>query len=573
MKTNRLLIVLAGLILVWSCKDGFIDEITKVSPGADVTAPVVTVAYPQEGTEIKVAAVLTSVNIRFEVSDDIEIKSIVVKVDGADIATFTEFLDYRRAVKEVLHSGLATGDHVLSIVATDIENKVTTQNINFAKVPPYVPIFEGETFYMPFDGIYTELITITDATQVGTPAFAGEGKKGGNAYKGATDAYLSYPTAGLVGTEFSASFWMKVNGTPDRAGVLVAGPPGINTRTHGFRLFRENAGGKQRFKLNVGNGTTDFWFDGGAAADVVPNTGEWVHFAMSISATNAALYINGQVASQGALTGGVNWAGCDIFSIMSGSPRFTEWGHNSDLSYMDELRFFDEALTQNDVLDIIGSDYSPKYDGEVFYMPFDADFGDLVGGAVATVVGAPTLQTGQAGKAYVGATDAYLTYPTTNLIKTNEFSAAFWLKLDATPDRAGILVMGPPGDNIRTQGFRFFRENAGGEQRFKLNAGNGTADSWFDGGDAADIDPTGNPWVHIAFTISGTKCVVYLNGEIASSGSFTGIDWTGCNLLSIMSGDPRFMEWGHHSDESYMDELRIFDKELSQTEVQDIMND
>jgi hypothetical protein len=61
----------------------------------------------------------------------------------------------------------------------------------------------------------------------------------------------------LVGNEFSASFWMKVNSTPDRAGVLVAGPPGINTRTQGFRFFRENAGGKQRFKLNVGNGTSD----------------------------------------------------------------------------------------------------------------------------------------------------------------------------------------------------------------------------------------------------------------------------------------------------------------------------
>jgi hypothetical protein len=53
------------------------------------------------------------------------------------------------------------GAHVLSIVATDIENKVTTQNINFEKTPPYFPIFAGETFYMPFDGIYTELITIT----------------------------------------------------------------------------------------------------------------------------------------------------------------------------------------------------------------------------------------------------------------------------------------------------------------------------------------------------------------------------------------------------------------------------
>jgi hypothetical protein len=34
---------------------------------------------------------------------------------------------------------------------------------------------------------------------------------------------------------------------------------------------------------------------------------------------------------------------------MSGVPRFSEWGHRSDLSYMDELRLFDKALTQEEI--------------------------------------------------------------------------------------------------------------------------------------------------------------------------------------------------------------------------------
>lgn len=564
---KNILAALSLLVIVGACNEG-IDPITKVAPGADETAPVVSVTYPAEGTEIKVAEVLTSINIKFEVTDDIEIKNIVVKMDGADVASFTEFLDYRRAVKDILYEGLATGEHVLTIVATDIENKVTTQNINFEKTPPYTPIFDGEIFYMPFDGIYTELITISPATQVGSPAFAGEGKKGGNAYKGATGAYLSYPTAGLVGTEFSASFWMKVNATPDRAGVLVAGPPGINTRTQGFRFFRENAGGKQRFKLNVGNGTTDFWFDGGANADVVPNTGEWVHLAFSISATNAAVYINGQVASQGPLTGGVNWAGCDVFSIMSGDPRFTEWGHNSDLSYMDELRFFNKALTQSDVLAIIGSDYSPKYEGEVFYMPFDADYGDLVGGANATVVGTPSLQTGKAGKAYAGATDSYLTYPIADLGLEDEFSISFWYKANTTPDRAGILTVGPPGINTRTSGFRLFREN--GANVVKSNLGIGTGDSWNDGGAISATD-----WVFVTMVAGGGSHGIYVNGTLLRAEStFTGnISWADCEFISIGSGAPRFTEWGHLSDNSLIDEIRIFNRKLSQSEIEEMMND
>jgi len=585
MKNFRINLLGIGLLL-FACDGEYIDSIKKVSPGADETAPVITVTYPVEGTEIKVVELLTDVNIKFEVTDDIEIKSVDVKMDGNDVAEFTEFTDYRHAIKDVLYEGLNTGLHVLTITATDSENKVTTVDINFEKAPPYAPIFDGEIFYMPFDGIYTELVSITNPTAVGNPDFAGQGKRGGNAYKGATDSYLTFPTTGMLGTEFSASFWMKVNSTPDRAGVLVIGPPDVanptaqNNRNAGFRLFRENAGGKQRFKLNVGTGSSDSWFDGGAAADVVPNTGEWTNIAFTISATNAVVYINGQVVSQGNLTGGVSWAGCDILSIMSGAPRFTGWDHKSDLSYMDELRLFDKALSQEEVLEIIDNEYVPKFDGEEFYMPFNTGFGDLVSGNNATEVGTPGFA-GEAyagADAYAGAADSYLTFSTDGLT-SNEFSAAFWMKVNATPDRAGILVMGPPDPNLpatpnnRKNGFRFFRENAGGKQRFKLNVGNGTADSWFDGGAAADVDPALNEWVHLAFTISDSQCVVYINGDVVSQGAFTGVDWTGCDILSIMSGDPRFTEWGHHSDESYMDELRLFSKALTQEEVQNVMND
>jgi len=343
----------------FGCTESYIDEIVRVEPGPDVSAPEVNVIYPLEGTLIRVVEDVTPINISFEVVDDIEIESIQVNLDGTQIASFEEFLDFRRFVKVQTHPNLANGMHVLTITGKDISGKTTIKTVNFEKVEPYTPVYDGEVFYLPFDGDYTELVTITNPTVNGNPGFAGGVI--GMAYSGANNANIAFPTTNLQNPEFSAVFWYKVNGAPDRAGIMVMGPPdtnnptNMNNRTGGFRLFRENAGGKQRVKLNVGNGNADNWFDGGPAADIDPASGEWAHVAFTISGTQCAVYINGQVASQGNFSG-VSWAGSNILSIASGAPRFTEWGHLSDTSLFDELRIFDKALTQSEIQTIIDAE-------------------------------------------------------------------------------------------------------------------------------------------------------------------------------------------------------------------------
>ncbi|MCB0570159.1 MAG: hypothetical protein KDC66_10365, partial [Phaeodactylibacter sp.] len=559
-----LFLLMAGLTL--ACNRDGIDSISYVDPGPDQDSPVVDISFPLEGSVIQVLEAVTSVNIKFEATDDIELAEVAIDYDGTQIAKYTDFLDYRRYVGNYTYDQVSDGAHTITVTAKDKNGKTGSATVNFTKEPAYTPLYAGEVLYMPFDGDFIDLVGIRQPTVVGTPGFAGESVVGLDAYKGAADAYLTLPTDGLLGNEISAVFWMKVNATPDRAGVLVIGPPDAanptapNNRVSGFRFFRENAGGEQRFKLNVGNGTADSWFDGGDNADVIPDTDEWHHFAFSITAGHAAVYIDGQVVSEGAITG-IDWTGCDILSIMSGAPRFTGWSHFSDRSYMDELRIFNRGLSQSEIQGIIatesgGGGYTPKYDGETFYMGFDGGaFKDLVSGQMLTAVGAPGFagEGKVGGNAYAGAADSYLTFPIDGL-KGNEFSAAFWMKINATPDRAGILVIGPPdpanpgAENVRTSGFRFFRENAGGLQRFKLNAGDGTADTWFDGGSNADVQGDTGEWTHFAFTISGTECVVYINGVVASQNAFNGISWDDCDSISIMSGAPHFTGWSHFSD-------------------------
>ncbi|MFB9055833.1 LamG domain-containing protein [Mariniflexile ostreae] len=575
-------IVLLSLLLVFSCNEG-IDSITAVDAGADTGAPVVTIKAPLEGAKFKVNDPVIDVDLEFEVTDDIEVGSISVFLDGTQIAMMSDFIDYRRVLKTLSANNITTGIHELKVTATDLDGKSTTSTVSFEKEPPYVPLFANEMLYMAFDGDYTELISVTKATKVGAPSFAGEAVVGSNAYAGATDSYVTLPTSALqLGAELSASFWFKVNKTPDRAGILVispqddTNPEAQNNRTRGIRFFRENADGKQRFKLNIGDGIADTWVDGGAAADVIPGSG-WVHLAFTISATSAKVYIGGEMVKESAITG-VDWTGCNLLSIMSGAPRFTEWGHKADLSFMDDLRLFNKTLTQAEIQNVIEvtNPYIPA-DRETLYMAFDGNYTNKVNGAEATVMGTPTFDdAGKKGNAYLGATDSYLTVPSTGL-QGESFSATMWYKVNPTPDRAGILVMGPEdtvnpaAQNNRKSGFRFFRENAGGKQRFKLNVGNGTEDVWVDGGIAADVDPDAGAWVHLAFTISPTKALVYINGVAVGESSITGVDWTGCDLLSIMSGAPRFTEWGHKFDASFLDELHVYKKALSPAEVMESM--
>jgi len=223
--------------------------------------------------------------------------------------------------------------------------------------------------------------------------------------------------------------------------------------------------------------------------------------------------------------------------------------------------------------------YTAKYEGEIFYMPFDNEYLELLTLTSATRVGNPgfTADAKVGTGAYAGAGGAYLTFPAAGLTN-EEFTAVMWYKLNAEPNRAGILVMGPEGEDAPpatlNNGFKFFREAADTSQRFKLNAGTGDGNSWFDGGEAADLDPeTATDWQHLAFTISGTENKVYINGTIVREGEFAGPSWEGVEIMSIMSGAPNFTHWNHNSDISQLDELRIFDRALTQEEIQQIIDD
>lgn len=563
---KNIFFVAAAALLAVSCEQG-IDPITAVAPGSDASSPVVTVKLPTENYEIKTGELVSPIKIDFEVTDDIELGNVAVKFDGVDIKTYSsaDYKDYRRLIDTLVYDKVTMGNHTISFVAADLAGKTTTKTIAISKVPPYSPKYDGEVFYMPFEGDYMEMISFKAATVTGTPGFADDGLQNTKAYKGAADSYLTYPISSFKNNEFTVGLWVKLNVSPDRAGIITVGATPDN-RNNGFRLFREGSATEQRIKLNVGIGTGEVWNDG----DVVnPKTGDWVHVAIAVTATENTIYINGTPVRTSVMASPINWDGCSNMEIGSGGPTFSYWNHKSDLSKYDEMRIFNRALTAGEIQNLINDDspYVPKYAGEILYMPFEESTSDKISMISAGIVGTPTYGTGKKGKAYAGATDSYLTFPTAGL-KGDEYSAAFWMNINANPTRAGILTVGDASKTeSRNEGFRLFREGSATEQRIKVNVGTGAGESWNDGG---ILDPATAGWVHVAITISQSKNTIYFNGEEIRSADMTGFSWAGCETLVIGSGEPTFSYWDHFSDLSLIDELRMFNKALSTAEVKAI---
>ena len=566
-----------GLFLLFlgltSCEYDGIDPLTQVDAGPDAGAPEINIQSPTEGATIQVPEPVASINIRFEVIDDIEVDHIEVLVNGNQIATFDDFLDYRIVKKEVAFDEVTNGEHTLTINATDLAGNTTSKSVNFSKEPPYTPRYAGEFFYMPFNGDFMELVNIYEADETGTPSTTGNSYLGSGAYLGVADSYIDVElNEEDLGSEFSGAFWYKINAEEARAGILVAGAEGsgaTENRQQGFRLFREGNADSQTIKLNVGSGSAENWNDGGA----IDVDGEWVHIAFSITSTETILYVNGMPLRTGGMAGEIDWTGVEQLTIGSGGETFSYWDHLSDVnSSLDELRLFNRALSQAEIQDLINAS-SVTLD-----MPFNGNFKDLVANREVTEVGSPGFagESVEGNNAYAGAEDSYLQMPSDGLL-SEEFSTTFWYKVNASPDRAGIITIGPEDENNpdaqnnRTSGFRLFREGNADEQQIKANVGNGSADSWNDGG---VIDVAAGDWVHIAFVLTDSESRIYLDGELMNTGAVTGgVDWTGTDIVSIMSGAPRFTEWGHLSDQSYLDELRFYNKALTQEEIQAAMGE
>lgn len=341
-----------GLSLSFAaCKKGYIDPISKVAPGTDQQAPTVEIISPSSDIQIPPTTDATNFDFKFKVEDDIELSKVDISLDGTSLKSYTSFVDYRGMADTYTYSDLGIGAHTFTVVATDLSGKTSTKTFTFNISNKYIPLLPSEVLYVPFDADYNDLINTLSPVVTGSPAIIAGGHNGA-AYKGATDAYISFPITGLYGAnnEMSFAFWYKLNNVPDRSGMVVVGNPTVqaasndDSRKYGFRLFRENA--PQNLSINVGTTSAENWVGAGS---ISANAGIWKYITVTISATETKIYIDGVQKASGTYTSKLELSGCSTIVLGAGGPTFSYWDHKSDLSLYDEFRVFNKVLTTEDI--------------------------------------------------------------------------------------------------------------------------------------------------------------------------------------------------------------------------------
>lgn len=372
MKILKHISVIALIIFsAFACNEG-IDPISHVDPGPDQSAPAVTISYPFEGALIRVKADVTPVDIKFEATDDIEIKSIALTLDGTKIGEVSEFKDYRRVLETFSYGTLANGKHTLVVTATDMSDKATSSSVNFEKVTPYEPKYEGEIIYLPFDGDYLELLSITEGTQSGNPTFVDGVQGKAVSLDAANKAYVLFPGTALSGIEsFSASFWVKPDFVDANTDGGIDGILGLVnfSNTAGFwgnlDFFVENGTTPAAAKMviHVTNDDSETWITD--ANNVANFFGAWSHHVVTYDGTahEFKYYINGVLK----LTKAAGWSDALAFKnsgpLVLGTVQFqtnpsltTGSGSQPWASYLtgelDEVRIFSKALSAADVQQI-----------------------------------------------------------------------------------------------------------------------------------------------------------------------------------------------------------------------------
>jgi hypothetical protein len=363
-----------------------------------------------------------------------------------------------------------------------------------------------------------------------------DGRVGGALDFSTADDYVTAQPPAMSGS-YAVSFWLNVT---DRTGIN----PRIFDARSGNDIF-VNSESNRSVSFSSANVNT---FESGQ-----PTFNAWDHYALNFNAATGqgVIYRNGTPVAIGPFSDG---------------SSFTSWvfGHSSDLSntndslhgLLDDLRVYNRLLTDDDVA-LLASQGQPEatHQAPVHHWTFDETSGftahDVAGGADGILINwnatEPRWVPGKVGGALAFTTsDNAVVTPAVST--SGQWSVAFWVNVTAETG-TNPRVLEPWAyirlDNNQGMGFSYANSNTFDVAHVQLGK-----------------------WEHYVITFDSTASIgtIYRNGVAVKSGYLGG----NSPAFDLVFGHNQDLSNPNDSLNGLLDDLRIYDRDLSTAEIQQL---
>jgi len=412
----------------------------------------------------------------------------------------------------------------------------------------------------------------TNASLVGDATYTNTGKVGrafeldGNGdYVRVEDNAAQRPANAVT-----AEGWFKFDST---GGIVsLISKPVRGSALNSYTLYLE--GGQLRGLIGNASQYTR------ALSSFTPQTGVWHHLAFTYDYTGGIstlhLYANGVEVTSG-VDGTANlplYYDANPFPLLIGG----EYETNAQAFYLDgqadEVAVYGRALAQSEIFDIVQQGSFGKCspvpcaqtpNNLISLFAGEQNALDSKSNNHGASQNGATFGAGKVGQAFIfdGVNDNVTVPNSPSLnITGNQLTIESWIYLDSTfSDNAQIVAMAT-GTNAPADRKYGLSVNTAGNLVFEVNTANG-----YIGNVPGAVVPT-NTFVHVAGVYNGSTATLYINGAPAGTQSLTGNIVSSVGNLTI----GQFAVGGFSTFKGLIDEVGIYNRALSQTEIQSIIN-
>jgi hypothetical protein len=368
---------------------------------------------------------------------------------------------------------------------------------------------------------------------------------------------VSVTTTSTTPVDFSArsySLSVWVNTTSTTASALLS-KYGDSDAARSFTLLLQANGTIRHYERSSGTFTqTD--------STATVNDGNWHHVVVTKSSTQTTIYIdNAATINNNTFTS--NNGGTEPFRIGRDNPGSPEWFNGK----IDQVRIFNKALSAAEVTTLYGEvacEYTCTTDTNGFpatassdlvaYYQLDNDATDDTGSYNGTA-SSVTFDGGRYGSSAVfNGSNSYISTPALGLVGDVAYSISAWVFLNTSSQTSGIYVI---WDGTATVGRHIF---------FKVQSGALSIGNYGASITASTSIPT-NQWSNVVVSREvGGSTTLYVNGASVATGSMSLNLINNTGKIGTVNGSAEMFN-------GKIDQVRIYDKALSSTEVSSLYED